>query len=101
MRFSSIDPSFFVNDLNKELEVFILFSSWMNSIRDKINYNKEKQKDDVLLESIQKAQKEWNDKENYFDFATDTDLVDFAIYDIEASKRKYAYLLKLIKEKNK
>lgn len=81
--------------------MFILFSNWVNSIKDKINCNKEKQKDDALLESIQKAQQEWNDKERYFDFATDTDLVDFAIYDIEASKRKYAYLLKLIKDKNK
>lgn len=41
------------------------------------------------------------DKENYFNHATDPDLVDFAIYDIEASRRKYAYLLKLAKEKDK
>ena len=40
-------------------------------------------------------------EENYFNFATDPDLVDFAIYEIEASKRKYAYLLKLAKDKNK
>lgn len=78
-----------------------MFSNLMNSIKDKINYNKERQKDDALVELIQKAQKEWIDKENYFDYATDTDLVDFAIYDIEASKRKYAYLLKLIRKKNK
>ncbi|MDR7869723.1 MAG: DUF2508 family protein [Tissierellaceae bacterium] len=74
---------------------------WINNIRDKIYYSKEKQKQDEMLESIQRAQREWMDKENYFDFATDPDLVDFAIYDIEASKRKYAYLLKLAKDKNK
>ena len=78
-----------------------MFLYWMNSIKDKINYNKEKQKNNELLESIQKAQKEWIDKENYFDYATDSDLVEFAIYDIEAAKRKYAYLLKLVKDKNK
>lgn len=73
----------------------------INIIKERINYKKTKQKNEQMLESIHKAQKEWLDKENYFNFATDPDLVDFAIYEIEASKRKYAYLLKLAKEKNK
>ena len=78
-----------------------MFSSWIKNIKDKINENRKIKKNNEMLESIQRAQKEWEDKENYFNFVTDSDLVDFAIYDIEASKRKYAYLLKLAKEKNK
>ena len=78
-----------------------MLSKRINNIKERMNYRKSRQKDDEMLESIQRAQKEWMDKENYFNFATDPDLVDFAIYDIEASKRKYAYLLKLAKEKNK
>ena len=78
-----------------------MMSSWIKNIKDKIDDKKQVQKSNEMLESIQRAQKEWEDKENYFNFATDSDLVDFAIYDIEASKRKYAYLLKLAKDKNK
>lgn len=78
-----------------------MLSNWINNIKDKINDKKELQKHNDMLESIQKAQREWEEKENYFNYATDSDLVDFAIYDIEASKRKYAYLLKMAKEKNK
>lgn len=78
-----------------------MFSKQMDIIKRRIKYKKTRQKNDAILESIQKAQREWLDKENYFNSATDPDLVDFAIYDIEASKRKYAYLLKLAKEENK
>ena len=73
----------------------------INVIKERINYKKKSQKNEEMLDSIHRAQKEWLDKENYFNFTTDPDLVDFAIYEIEASKRKYAYLLKLAKEKNK
>lgn len=73
----------------------------VNLLRERINEKREKDKNAQMLESIHKAKKEWLDKENYFNFATDPDLVDFAIYEIEASKRKYAYLLKLAKEENK
>lgn len=60
--------------------------------------NKEKNKE---IQLIQDAHKQWMEKEEYFKFVTDSDLVDFAIYDIEASKRKYTYLLnKLKKERN-
>ncbi|NLY45693.1 MAG: DUF2508 family protein [Tissierella sp.] len=78
-----------------------MLSKRINIIKERIYHKKQSQKNDEMLESIYKAQKEWLDKENYFNFATDPDLVDFAIYEIEASKRKYAYLLKLAKEKNK
>jgi len=81
--------------------VFVLVSKRIGILKEKILKRKVKEEDNQLLENIQRAQKEWMDKENYFNHATDPDLVDFAIYDIEASRRKYAYLLKLAKEKDK
>lgn len=81
--------------------MIILLLNLVDTIKDKINKKKESQGNDEMLESIHRAQKEWMDKEKYFDYATDPDLIDFAIYEIEASKRKYAYLLKLAKEQNK
>lgn len=79
----------------------MLLSKKISIIREKINHKAKIQKNEQMLENIYRAQKEWQEKEDYFNFATDPDLVDFAIYDIEASKRKYAYLLKLAKENNK
>lgn len=62
----------------------------------------EKKKEEMeMLQSIKDAHREWLSKEEYFNFALDNELVDYAIYDAEASKRKYIYLLnKLKKEKN-
>lgn len=57
--------------------------------------------EDDILKSIDEAHREWIDKEKYFNHATDPDLIDFAIYDMETSKKKYNYLLKRAKkEKN-
>ncbi len=65
---------------------------------------KKKEKDcsrDEMLENLRLAHKEWRDKENFFEAVTDPDLIDYAIYDIEASKLKYIYLLKKMKEWDK
>ncbi|HLR21514.1 MAG TPA: DUF2508 family protein [Tissierellaceae bacterium] len=66
-------------------------------LRDGVELNEKER----LIRSAKEAHKEWLAKEEYFNDVTDPDLVDFAIYDIEASKRKYTYLLKKVKkEKN-
>lgn len=63
--------------------------------------NRELTDEEQILKSIKEAHSEWLAKEEYFNYAIDPDLVDFAVYDIEASRRKYSYLLKKIKqEKN-
>ena len=46
-----------------------------------------------ILEA-QKAKLEWEAAENFFDNIDDPDLIDYAIYDMEAAKRKYVYLMK-------
>lgn len=47
---------------------------------------------------VKQAYADWQAAENYFDNVADPDLIDFAIYDIEAAKKKYAYMLKKAKE---
>ena len=36
----------------------------------------------------------WTASQNYFEQAQDPELVEFAIYDMEAAKRRYMFLLK-------
>ncbi|NLK44362.1 MAG: DUF2508 family protein [Tissierellia bacterium] len=60
---------------------------------------KEKDKEmEDMLEILKNAHKEWKDKEKYFQEVTDPDLIDIAIYEMEASRIKYIYLLKKLKE---
>ncbi len=44
--------------------------------------------------SVIKAKNEWLAAQNYFDNVSDHDLVDCAIYEMEAARKKYMYLLK-------
>ncbi|HZJ83428.1 MAG TPA: YaaL family protein [Clostridia bacterium] len=47
-----------------------------------------------FMELIIEARNEWLQAQNCFDNASDPDLVDYAIYRLEAAKRKYIYLIK-------
>ena len=59
---------------------------------------KEKTEKEIILENLKEAREEWRDKERYFQSVTEADLVDHAIYELEASRIKYIYLLKKIRE---
>lgn len=43
----------------------------------------------------------WQAAQNYFDNVADPDLIDFAIYDMEAAKKRYVYMLKKAREQYK
>lgn len=60
--------------------------------------NKDKERDE-MLENIRLAHKQWEDKVNFFESVTDPDLIDYAIFEMEASKLKYMYLLKKYKNR--
>ena len=45
-------------------------------------------------QEVREALKNWKDSVNYFENAKDPELVDFAIYDMEAAKRRYIFLLR-------
>jgi hypothetical protein len=57
---------------------------------------------DVFAAEVKRAYADWQAAENYFDnVAADPDLIDFAIYDMQAAKKKYSYMLKKAKEQYK
>lgn len=43
---------------------------------------------------IERARQEWISAKNYFDSVTEPELVDHAIFLMEAAQRKYSYLLR-------
>lgn len=45
-------------------------------------------------EQIAAALQQWKDSTRYFENVSDPDLIEFAIYEMEASKRRYLCLLK-------
>lgn len=47
-----------------------------------------------LPDAVERARQEWLSAKAYFDSVIETELVDHAIYTIEAAERKYMYLLK-------
>lgn len=42
---------------------------------------------------IQDALKKWKDATRFFESVNDPELMDYAIYDMEAARRKYVFLL--------
>ncbi len=43
---------------------------------------------------IRDALAAWKDAARFFDCAGDSELIDFAVYDMEAARRKYMFLLR-------
>lgn len=76
-----------------------LISNLINTLNYGVQTPEEKELEEFFL-SLNKALQEINDAENFFDNVVDTELVDHAIYKMEAAKSKYVYLLKQAKEKN-
>ncbi|HWR56265.1 MAG: YaaL family protein [Bacillota bacterium] len=52
----------------------------------------------TLADSLEAAREEWLNSQAYFETVTDPDLVDHAIFMMEAAKKRYTYLLKKAKE---
>ena len=48
-----------------------------------------------LAQLVEKARREWLAAQNAFDFVTEPELVDYAIFALQAAERRYVYLLKL------
>ncbi|RKD28860.1 hypothetical protein BET03_07185 [Thermohalobacter berrensis] len=70
------------------------------NIRNKFKTPKKDNHDnDDFLKALDEAHKEWKDAENYFKNVTDNDLIDYAIYEMKAARKKYIYLLKEAKRK--
>jgi len=61
--------------------------------------SKKKDENEEFIRMIFKAKQEMVDAQCYFDNITAPELVDYAIYKMEAAKSQYVYLLKLAKDK--
>lgn len=53
-----------------------------------------------IYNSIESARKDWEDAKNIFENVTNPDLIDYAIYNVDAAEKRYTYLLKQIKSGN-
>lgn len=51
----------------------------------------------ALREEMEAARRELEAAESYFDTVTDPELVDHAIYAVEAARRKYLYLYRRVR----
>jgi hypothetical protein len=69
----------------------------VNYLAKKTKYTVEQKK---LLNAIDKAREELKIARDYFDAVNDPRLVDYAIYNEEAAKAKYTYLLNEAKKKS-
>jgi hypothetical protein len=49
----------------------------------------------TILEQMGEAKREWRDAQRYYNSVYDSDLVDHAVYMMQAAEKKYVYLLKL------
>lgn len=70
-------------------------------LKDIVNNQEEngKNKDNLYI-NLKNAKKEWENAKNIFENVSDPDLVDYAIYNVDAKEKRYMYLLKQIKNGN-
>ncbi|WZL73413.1 YaaL family protein [Clostridiaceae bacterium 35-E11] len=54
--------------------------------------------EDKMIDTIRSAHEEWRNAEDFFQNVTEPDLVDYAIYRVEAARTRYTYLMKLARE---
>lgn len=53
--------------------------------------------EESMHQRVRQALRTWQDAQRYFEAVSDPDLVDVAIYDMEAARRRYIYMLKCIR----
>lgn len=51
-----------------------------------------------ILQVVERARRDWEAAQAYFNNVTDPDLIDHAIYQVQAAERKYVYLLRRAEE---
>ena len=59
--------------------------------------SKHAQRIELQRAEVHKAMLQWRAAEEFLNFADDPELVDYAIYDLEAARRRYTYLLGVLK----
>jgi len=76
--------------------LFQRFTSWLLADPDAAEIDNHTAQMD-LRQQVENAKNEWLAARFYFNNLTDPELIDYAIYTLEAAERKYMYLLKQLK----
>ncbi|MTI71344.1 MAG: DUF2508 family protein [Firmicutes bacterium] len=84
----------------KQGKVYGGFKNIINLFNNLSTDDKKEREDEELLKELKHAHTEWKNAETYFHSVAENDLIDHAIYNMEAAKRKYMYLLKKAREKD-
>lgn len=71
------------------------FSSYFFLVKEE--QEPEGQKDNQFKQ-VEQARREWRDAQSRFNQVSDPDLVDHAVYAVEAAERRYIYLIKKARE---
>lgn len=62
-----------------------------------IQFKQDKPDEVHLMKMLEQARREWHLSKAYFNAVTDTDLIDHAIFTMDAAEQRYSYLLKKAK----
>lgn len=68
-------------------------------LKDIINNGQSEETKDIY-ESLRKAKKDWDNAKNIFENVSNPELVDYAIYNVDAAEKRYMYILNQIKNGN-
>lgn len=73
---------------------------WDQLVLDGGENTKDAEEDETasVRDAVDEARREWQSARAHFENVTDPELVDHAIYAIEAAERKYMYLLRRAEE---
>jgi len=88
-----------VNILGKKLLLYLHEELWLKGIGSE-EARICPEKDLSLVELVNKAHQEWEQAKALFNEVAEPELVDHAIYAMEAAERKYIYLLRQAKKEN-
>lgn len=89
------------NQIEKKEGMLEGLSGVINELYSKIQHihqEPEKDENQEFIEIVKQARTEWENAEKTFHNVSEPDLIDYAIYNVEATKAKYMYLLKQAKE---
>lgn len=88
------------NVITKKENLLNTLSSILSDVYGRVSSINAEEKDEnqEFINLVDKAHSEWRAAEQFFENVSDPDLIDHAIYKMEAAKSRYRYLLKKAKE---
>jgi hypothetical protein len=64
------------------------------AVEDKVDEKQE------FFDQVRKAHKDWQIAVENFNYYIDPDIIDYAVYDINAAEKKFVYLIKKARKEN-